>query len=99
MPTARGWAAGQTPVAAPGLGERLRGGLKHPRWIHVLPNGDVTVAEAMQALRTPKNVFDHAMVATMQRAAAIGESPNRITLLRDATATAWRRRATRCWRA
>jgi glucose/arabinose dehydrogenase len=59
-------------------------GLKHPRWIHVLPNGDVTVAEAMQALRTPKNVFDHAMVATLQRAAAIGESPNRITLLRDA---------------
>jgi glucose/arabinose dehydrogenase len=38
----------------------------------------------MQALRTPKNVFDHAMVATLQRAAAIGESPNRITLLRDA---------------
>ena len=50
----------------------------------MLPNGDVTVAEAMQALRTPKNVFDHAMVATLQRAAAIGESPNRITLLRDA---------------
>ena len=38
----------------------------------------------MQALRTPKIVFDHAMVATLQRAAAIGESPNRITLLRDA---------------
>jgi glucose/arabinose dehydrogenase len=50
----------------------------------VLPNGDVTVAEAMQALRTPKNLFDHAMVATLQRAAAMGESPNRITLLRDA---------------
>jgi glucose/arabinose dehydrogenase len=28
-------------------------------------------------------VFDHAMVSTMRRAAAIGPSPNRITLLRD----------------
>lgn len=85
MPTARGWAAGQTPVAAQGLKvNAFAAGLQHPRWIHVLPNGDVTVAEAMQALRTPKNVFDHAMVATLQRAAAIGESPNRITLLRDA---------------
>jgi glucose/arabinose dehydrogenase len=85
MPTARGWASGHMPTPAPGLAvNAFAAGLKHPRWIHVLPNGDVTVAEAMQALRTPKNVFDHAMVATLQRAAAIGESPNRITLLRDA---------------
>ena len=85
MPTARGWSEGQLPVAAAGLKvNAFAAGLKHPRWIHVLPNGDVTVAEAMQALRTPKNVFDHAMVATLQRAAAIGDSPNRITLLRDA---------------
>lgn len=85
MPTARGWAQGQTPEAASGLAvNAFATGLKHPRWIHVLPNGDVTVAEAMQALRNPKSVFDHAMVATLQRAAAIGQSPNRITLLRDA---------------
>src|SRR5688572_16215427 len=84
-PTARGWAEGHVPKAAPGLKvNAFASNLEHPRWIHVLPNGDVTVAEAMQALRTPKNVFDHAMVATLQRAAAIGESPNRITLLRDA---------------
>jgi glucose/arabinose dehydrogenase len=31
-----------------------------------------------------RSVFDHAVVATMQRAAAVGVSPNRITLLRDA---------------
>jgi glucose/arabinose dehydrogenase len=85
MPTARGWAQGQTPEAASGLTvDAFATGLKHPRWIHVLPNGDVTVAEAMQQIRTPKNVFDHAMVATLQRAAAIGQSANRITLLRDA---------------
>ena len=48
MPTARGWASGRTPVAAPGLAvNAFAAGLKHPRWIHVLPNGDVTVAEAL----------------------------------------------------
>jgi glucose/arabinose dehydrogenase len=84
MPTARGWTAGQTPVAAPGLQvNAFATGLKHPRWIHVLPNGDVTVAEALFAPGGVKSLFDHAMVATMKRAAAVGESPNRITLLRD----------------
>ena len=48
MPTARGWADGQKPVAAPGLKvNAFATGLKHPRWIYVLPNGDVLVAEAM----------------------------------------------------
>ena len=46
MPTAKGWAEGQTPVAAAGLKvNAFATGLKHPRWIHVLPNGDVLVAE------------------------------------------------------
>jgi glucose/arabinose dehydrogenase len=85
MPTARGWAYGQMPVAAPGLSvNAFASGLKHPRWIHVLPNGDVTVAEAMTVPEPPRSLFSHAVVATMQRAAAVGESPNRITLLRDA---------------
>lgn len=85
MPTARGWSAGQVPAAAPGLKvNAFADGLKHPRWVQVLPNGDVTVAEALQSAGRPRSLFDHAMVATMQRAAAIGESPNRITLLRDA---------------
>ena len=85
MPTARGWAPGQTPVAAPGLKvNAFATGLKHPRWIHVLPNGDVTVAQALFLPGPIKSVFDYAMVSTMRRAAAIGVSPNRITLLRDA---------------
>ena len=42
MPTARGWTEGQTPVAAPGLQvNAFATGLKHPRWIQVLPSGDV----------------------------------------------------------
>ena len=45
MPTAKGWTEGQTPVAAPGLRvNAFATGLDHPRWIEVLPNGDVLVA-------------------------------------------------------
>ena len=86
MPTAQGWAKGQTPVAAPGLKvNAFATGLKHPRWIHVLPNGDVLVAESSNVPRTVmRNVFDYAMVSTMRRAGAVGVSANRITLLRDA---------------
>ena len=48
MPTAKGWSAGQTPVAAPGLTvNAFATGLKHPRWLQVLPNGDVLAAEAL----------------------------------------------------
>jgi len=84
MPTARGWTDGQLPVAAPGLKvNAFATGLKHPRWIHVLPNGDVLVAEATQVPGPVSSVFGYAMQATMRRAAALGVSANRITLLRD----------------
>src|ERR1700716_717487 len=85
MPTARGWDEGQTPTAAPGLKvNAFATDLKHPRWIHVLPNGDVLVAEANQVAGPTRSVFSYAMQATMRRAAALGESANRITFLRDA---------------
>lgn len=84
MPTARGWAPGQTPVAAPGLAvNAFARGLAHPRWILVRPNGDVLIAESTQIPRAAQGVFDYAMISTMKRAAAVGESANRITLLRD----------------
>src|SRR3954462_11634895 len=84
-PTARGWSEGQKPTAAPGLKvNAFARGLDHPRWIQVLPNGDVLVAEAMNMDRSPRSLFDYAMVTTMRRAAAMGVSANRITLLRDA---------------
>ena len=84
MPTARGWEAGRTPIAAPGLKvNAFAADLDHPRWIEVLPNGDVLVAEATNVDRPPRSVFDYAMVTTMRRAAAMGVSANRITLLRD----------------
>lgn len=84
MPTARGWSAGQKPQAAPGLMvNAFATGLDHPRWIAVLPNGDVLVAESTQIAGKPRSVFHYAMQATMLRADALGVSANRITLLRD----------------
>jgi glucose/arabinose dehydrogenase len=84
MPTARGWREGQMPVAAPGLKvNAFAAGLEHPRWIDVLPNGDVLVAESTQVAGPPRSVFHYAMQATMRRADALGVSADRITLLRD----------------
>jgi hypothetical protein len=85
MPTAKGWAPGQKPVAAPGLKvNAFATALKHPRWIHVLPNRDVLVAEALTLADPIRSLFDYAMLSTLRRAAAVGDSPNRIMLLRDA---------------
>ena len=84
MPTAQGWAKGQKPVAAPGLKvNAFATDLEHPRWIEVLPNGDVLVAESTQIPGPVRSVFGYAMQATMRRADALGVSANRITLLRD----------------
>src|SRR6266545_2897391 len=84
MPSARGWTDGQIPVAAPGLKvNAFATGLKHPRWIHVLPNGDVLIAESNQVAGPIRSVFSYAIQATMRRARALGVSANRITLLRD----------------
>src|SRR5258707_14136024 len=84
MPTARGWTDGQTPVAAPGLKvNAFATDLKHPRWINVLPNGDVLIAESNQIAGPPRTLFHYAMQATMRRARALGDSANRITLFRD----------------
>src|SRR6201991_2856003 len=84
MPSARGWDEGQLPATAPGLKvNAFATGLQHPRWIEVLPNGDVLIAESNQIAGPPRSVFHYAMQATMRRARALGVSANRITLLRD----------------
>jgi glucose/arabinose dehydrogenase len=84
LPTARGWSDGQKPVAAPGLRvNAFATGLEHPRWISVLPNGDVLVAESTQVAEPIRSVSSYAIQVMMQRAAALGVSANRITSLRD----------------
>jgi glucose/arabinose dehydrogenase len=85
MPSARGWAAGHMPTPAPGLKvNAFAKGLDHPRSLTVLPNGDVLTAEAMFVPGGISGPFDLAMQATMRRAGALGRSPNRVILLRDA---------------
>lgn len=84
---ARGWPAGAMPVAAPGMQvEAFATGLDHPRWIYVLPNGDVLVAETNGPPRPEEtqDIKGRIMIAVMKKAGAGGRSANRITLLRDA---------------
>jgi glucose/arabinose dehydrogenase len=81
-----GWPAGQHPQAAPGLTvQAFASGLDHPRWLHVLPNGDVLVAETNAPPRPEDGQGVKAWVAkkVMARAGAGVPSANRITLLRD----------------
>ena len=84
---AKGWAEGATPKAASGLSvSEFAGGLDHPRWLHVLPNGDVLVAETN---RPPKREGGFSLRGIVQSAAqktagAATKSANRISLLRDA---------------
>ena len=85
MPAAEGWKNGHLPTCAPGLKvNAFASGLDHPRWIKVLPNGDVLVAESKEQAGPPKTLMDHAAQATMRRVKAIGKSANRVTLWRDA---------------
>lgn len=82
---ARGWPAGRAPVAAPGLRvAAFAQGLVHPRWLHVLPNGDVLVAETSAPPRPAgRGLKGWVMSKAMARAGAAVPSPDRITLLRD----------------
>jgi glucose/arabinose dehydrogenase len=84
---AKGWRAGTHPRAAPGTAvAAFATGLQHPRWLHVLPNGDVLVAETNAPVRPDdgKGIKGWFMKIFMKRAGAAVPSANRITLLRDA---------------
>ena len=84
---AKGWPAGVTPVAGAGMNVApFARDLDHPRWLHVLPNGDVLVAETNAPPRPEdrKGLKGWAMGQIMKKAGSAGRSANRITLLRDA---------------
>jgi hypothetical protein len=84
---AKGWPEGATPRAAAGTQvAAFARDLAHPRWLYVLPNGDVLVAEtnAPPKPEDGKGVKGWAMKKVMKKAGAGVPSPNRITLLRDA---------------
>ena len=83
---AKGWPKGVTPQAAPGMAvNAFAQGLEHPRWLYVLPNGDVLVAESNTPAKPDAafNLKRWLSALTMKRAGAGVPSANRITLLRD----------------
>ncbi|MFJ3260804.1 PQQ-dependent sugar dehydrogenase [Pseudomonas sp. NPDC086581] len=83
---ATGWPADQKPRAAEGLEvQRFADKLEHPRWLYVLPNGDVLVAESSAPPREESGgLKDWVAGKVMEKAGANVPSANRITLLRDA---------------
>lgn len=83
---ARGWSEDGRPSVAPGFAvSAFARMLDHPRWLYVLPNGDVLVAEtnAPPKPEDAKGLRGMVMRSVMKRAGAAGRSANRITLLRD----------------
>jgi glucose/arabinose dehydrogenase len=92
IPTVRiapaiGWRAAQTPTAAAGLQvAAFARDLEHPRWLYVLPDGDVLVAESNAPAKEdpPSGPRAWVMQRAMKKAGAAVPSPDRITRLRDA---------------
>lgn len=82
-----GWRKNERPKSAAGLEVKpFASGLDHPRWLYVLPNGDVLVAET-NAPKRPEGgtgIKGWMMGLAIKRAGAAVPSANRITLLRDA---------------
>ena len=84
---AKGWAQGAKPTTAPGTTVApFASGLDHPRWVYVLPNGDVLVAETDAPPRPDAHpgVKGKITKVVMKRAGSGAPSANRIRLLRDA---------------
>lgn len=83
---AKGWPAGKMPTPAAGLKvQAFAKELQHPRWLHVLPNGDVLVAETDAPAKPDdaKGIKGKIMKLVMRRAGSSYPSANRISLLRD----------------
>ena len=83
---AKGWSNGDQPIAAEGtVVNAFADGLDHPRWLYVLPNGDVLIAETNGPPRPEDNkgIKAYFKKRAMVKAGAAPPSANRITLLRD----------------
>src|SRR5690348_5002366 len=79
-----GWPARGAPRAPAGfVVTRYFEGLAHPRWIYTLPNGDVLVAESSTRAQNGGGVRGWIENLVQNRAGALGQSANRITMLRD----------------
>ncbi len=95
-PEVIGWPEGKTPQAPAGFKvTAFTKDLDNPRWLYTLPNGDILVAQARTMPKpapdedTPaeKREEEEKMNAGMKKSKTVtGDSPNIITLLRDADA-------------
>lgn len=85
--TAVGWSGEHAPTPAVGTSvTAFARGLDHPRWLHVLPNGDVLVAETNAPPRPEdgKGIKGFFFKRYQKKAGGAVPSANRLTLLRDA---------------
>lgn len=77
-----GWPEGKTPAAPPGfVVTKFADSLENPRWIYVLANGDVLVAESAAESNVVKKAGE---VLSGKARSGSSSSANRITLFRDA---------------
>ena len=81
--TAEAWPAGAAPAAPRGFTvTRFAEGLAHPRWLYVLPNGDMLVAESSTVPGPPNSLQDRLQAWLQRNEGSRRPSANRITLLR-----------------
>ena len=81
------WPEGTGPIPAGGLrATAYASGLQHPRWLYVLPNGDVLVAETNAPPKETEGIKDAVMKMAQKRAGAAAPAPHQITLLRGVDA-------------
>ena len=84
VPKEVGWKAGETPSVPAGLKiEAIATGLKHPRMVYTLPNGDILVVESNGPGTEAFRVKDYIQGKVKARAGSAAKGGNRITLLRD----------------
>ena len=88
VPDVVGWPAGAAPTAPAGFTvTRYAEGLDHPRWLYVLPNGDVLVSESASepspADKSNQGIKGFFQKMLMKKVGSVKPSPNRIYLLRD----------------
>ncbi|MCY7420571.1 MAG: sorbosone dehydrogenase family protein [Chitinophagaceae bacterium] len=77
-----GWPDGKTPIAPEGfVVTKFADGFNNPRSIYQGPNGDIFIAEANTESKGVSKVKD--VVSGKAKSQNLGESSNRITLLRD----------------
>lgn len=85
VPKAVGWPPGAGPRAPAGFTvTRYAEGLSHPRWLYLLPNGDILVAEASSRPAAGNGIDRLIANNLMKRGGAFGRNASSIVLLRDA---------------